>query len=212
MLFPVYLVNREIPEPGFFHSSDLESYNKLCFVKVKNEEEIKLHLCNLELPMWPYYFVIRENDDIVLKAKSMGFCCDFVLDLSLEDYIANIEIANFSPDEAVFPRDPPDHYQTEEKIRIYNQSEQNKIELDYVSYFSAESEKDAYMKELDQDQFCDRSFIYVEDGRSYIKCVEKTIDWKKEVKWCQPLLKKMFFDIHDNYEHEKYFQEFEINS
>jgi len=178
---------------------------------VKNEEQIKLHLCNHEMPMWTFYFVIRENDDIVLKAKTMGFCCERVLDMLLENYMWNIQINNFSPDESVFPENSPDHYQSEDKLRIYNQAEQNKIELDYVSYLNAESEKDAYMKELDQDQFCNRYFIYVEDGKSYIKCVTKTMDWRKEIKWCQPLLKKMFFDTDDNYE-ENYYQDFEIDS
>lgn len=53
--------------------------------------------------------------------------------------------------------------------------------------------------------------LYVEDDKTHLKCLNKTVDWKRKVKWCQPLLKEMFCDACGNYE-ENYYQEFEIDA
>jgi len=72
----------------------------------------------------PYYFIIRENDDIILKAKNVGFCCVSVLEVELEEYLMHIEMYNSTPEESVYP---------ENRIGIYNQSEQNRIGLCLLS-------------------------------------------------------------------------------
>ncbi|AOA60799.1 GQ67_02496T0 [Komagataella phaffii] len=158
----MFLVNAKIPDIDFFYcpETNTNTYYRLSFTRVKNEEEIKLHLCNMNTVMDPYYFVLRNGKEVVLKAKNMAFCREYVLEAnqSMEECIDNIEISNTSPEEATRPKNPPIEYQNEKKLRIYNQSSEKKIDLDFLSYFEARSKKEAYMKELNQDHLNDGTF------------------------------------------------------
>jgi len=42
----------------------------------------------------------------------------------------DIEISNNSPEEATSSRNPPDDHQVEQKVRLYNQSDEKRIDLD----------------------------------------------------------------------------------
>ncbi|KAI0462618.1 hypothetical protein LJB42_004114 [Komagataella kurtzmanii] len=124
----------------------------------------------------------------------MAFCREYALEEyeSMEEYIDNIEISNTTPEEATLPKNPPAEYQNEKKLRIYNQSEEKKIDLNFLSYFKAGSKQEAYMKELNQDHLNDGTFLYIENDKNYTMCVNKTIDWELEVKWSRELLITMF--------------------
>ncbi|ANZ74057.1 BA75_01745T0 [Komagataella pastoris] len=100
--------------------------------------------------------------------------------------LSDIEIGNTSPEEIM--------YQTDvcKKIRIYNQKYENKINLDYTEYNQSEDEKSAYIEELSRAQFNDGTFIYIENNKTYLKCINKTINWKLEVIWSKKLLEFMF--------------------
>ncbi|AOA62370.1 GQ67_01199T0 [Komagataella phaffii] len=195
-MYLMFLINVNIPNMEFFYcpETNTNSYYRLSFIKVKNEEDIKLHLCNINTVMNPYYFVLRNGKEVVLKTKNMAFCREYALGEyeSMEEYMDNIEISNTTPEEATYPKDPPVEYQNEKKLRIYNQSEEKKIDLDFLSYFEAKSKKEAYMKELNQDHLNDGTFLYIENDKSYIMCVNKTVDWEIEVGWSRYLLHTMF--------------------
>nr|AVX51684.1 hypothetical protein [Komagataella phaffii] len=208
-MYLMFLINVNIPNMEFFYcpETNTNSYYRLSFIKVKNEEDIKLHLCNINTVMNPYYFVLRNGKEVVLKTKNMAFCREYALGEyeSMEEYIDNVEMGNTSPEEATYPKNPPIEYQNERRLRIYNQSEEKKIDLYFLSYFKAKNKKEAYMKELNQDHFNDGTFVYIEDDKSYIMCVNKTVDWEIEVKLSRNLLIIMF----EKYDfEEKLYKEF----
>ncbi|ANZ75688.1 BA75_01935T0 [Komagataella pastoris] len=188
-MYPVFIIKGEIPEINKFYCPELEAntYYNMYFIIVENEEEIKLHLCNIETISDPSYFVIKENKEIFFKAKSLSFNSEYKLDefYCAEMIVSDIAIGNTSPEEVMYETD------VYKKIRIYNQKYENKINLDYTEYNQAENEKSAYMEELNKDHFNDGTFIYIENNKTYLKCINKTIDWKLEVVWSKELLNLM---------------------
>ncbi|ANZ74129.1 BA75_01746T0 [Komagataella pastoris] len=193
----VYLIGLEIPDKKGLE----ECYYKIGFVKFDNEKDVKLSLVNLQVTKntSEYYFVVRSKEDVVLKSKSENFyreksigeignICKYVK-MCEDGTIKNVilELSN-----------PPKTYQKDNRIRVYNQSEDKKIMHEYVNYVNIEDEKSAYMEELDQDR---NMYLYVgDDWCTYIGSKTKEPNWSTRVKWSEELIKEMYKNTEFNTE------------
>ncbi|KAI0464447.1 hypothetical protein LJB42_002062 [Komagataella kurtzmanii] len=137
MLYLVCLVNLDIPERDEFYSSYIDSnpYDQLMFVRVDDEQEIKLHLCNWEAPYG--------------GSKRLAFCKKEKTDDGLEFigvHISDLEMGNTDDDSLMTTIDMPEYDRFGEIFRVYNQKEENKVRFTYVDYVTADDESDAYIK------------------------------------------------------------------
>ncbi|ANZ74700.1 BA75_00713T0 [Komagataella pastoris] len=203
MHYLVFLVDQDIPERGeFFSGYSLDNpYEQLMFVRVKDEQEIRLHLCNWEVEYDHVYFVLKD-DVAYVKSKRLAFRRKIKMDDGLEfigAYIGELSIAHTDDESIMATNGLPECDRPKEIFRVYNQKEENKLRLTYVDYVTADDESDAYMKELDQNHIDDGTFIYTKDNEAYLKSIAKTKDWRMKVKWGSAVLERIikspfFFD------------------
>nr|AVX51683.1 hypothetical protein [Komagataella phaffii] len=185
----IYLINKDI-----FPEAELEEYYyKVSFIKVKNEEDIKLSLINLEPyeGTYDYYFIIRNEKEVVLKCRSKSFYREKNIGNieNIKEYIKKCENGSIK-EEVLELVNKPKHYQENDKIRIYNQEEREKMMYEYVEYIDTEDIENVYLKELDQDIQFYLTAYNIESVVLRTKCKSK--HWIIRIEWSDKMIKELY--------------------
>ncbi|ANZ77821.1 BA75_04913T0 [Komagataella pastoris] len=90
--------------------------------------------------------------------------------------------------------DPPKAYQKDNKIRVYNQSEEKKIMHEYVNYLNKED--GPYVEEFGHDRLM---YIYmINSGEAHIIPKHSNLEgWTPDpsgypVQWCEEMIKEVY--------------------
>ncbi|ANZ77376.1 BA75_04720T0 [Komagataella pastoris] len=193
----IYLINLDIPEQEELGEPS-EYYYKVSFVKLDNEQDIKSSLIHLYIGgnFYEHYFVVRDKKNVVLKSKWMSFYREKEIGgiENIYKYVKMCEDKTIK-NEILKLVNPPKTYQHEKKLRVYYQKVPRELECERVCYLNAKNDEDAYMQELDQDNYINGVFLYIYESPDRNPTVMQTlfedVEYGFSVRWCVELIDKI---------------------